>query len=321
MAALAYHSTSTTRSPAKQAAPAWTSASVPPYTRRMSPSKPSSKGPSQPPFPKATDRSEFAAALAELLDLVRHLSGPEGCPWDRAQTLRTLSPYAVEEAHEIADAIAEGDRPAIAEEVGDLLFLVTFLAVRLEQEGGPTPAAVARGNIAKMIARHPHVFDERKDLDAQGVLRQWEEGKRSEAGHESLLGKSPAGLPALLRAYRVQEKAASVGFDWSDVHGVIAKLREEVTEVEEAIGGEKDGKAKDGKVAEEIGDLLFAVVNLARFVKTDPEAHLRAATEKFRRRFDRVVAMLEAEGRSPETAGLPELDRLWEAAKGEERRS
>ena len=278
----------------------------------MSSSKPSS--------PKAPDRSDFAAAQAELLDLVRHLSGPDGCPWDREQTLRSLSPYAVEEAHEVADAIADEDRPAITEELGDLLFLVVFLAVRLEKEGGPAPAGVARGIIAKMIARHPHVFGERRDLDAQGVLRQWEAGKQSEMGHgrgpddaRSLLGKSPAGLPALLRAYRVQEKAASVGFDWSDVDGVLAKLREEVTEVEEAIQG-----GKDAKVAEEIGDLLFAIVNLARFVKTDPEAHLRAATEKFRRRFDRVTAMLAAEGRSPETAGLPELDRLWEAAKREE---
>lgn len=287
--------------------------------------------PSEPSSPKAPDRSDFAAAQAKLLDLVGHLSGPEGCPWDREQTLRTLSPYAVEEAHEIADAIAEGQKPAIAEEIGDLLFLVVFLAVRLEREGGPTPTAVARGIIAKMIARHPHVFGERKDLDAQGVLRQWEAGKQSETGHESLLGKSPAGLPALLKAYRVQEKAASVGFDWSDVGGVLAKLREEVAEVEEAIQGGKDGTVKDGegkdgtvadgKVAEEIGDLLFAVVNLARFLKTDPEAHLRAATEKFRRRFDRVTAMLQAEGRSPETAGLPELDRLWEAAKREERES
>jgi len=229
--------------------------------------------------------------------------------------LRTLSPYAVEEAHEIADAIADGDRSAVAEELGDLLFLVTFLAVRLEQEGGPAPAAIARANIAKMIARHPHVFGDRRKLDAQRVLRQWEEGKRGEAGHESLLGKSPAGLPALLRAYRVQEKAASVGFDWDNVKGVVAKLREELAEVEDAI---KAGR--DGKVREEIGDLLFAVVNLARFLKTDPEAHLRAATEKFRNRFDRVTAMLKAEGRSPESAGLPELDRLWEAAKKEERK-
>ena len=287
--------------------------------------------PSKPKYPKASGREDFAAAQADLLDLVRHLSGPDGCPWDREQTLRTLSPYAVEEAHEIADAIAAGDRPAVAEELGDLLFLVVFLAVRLEQEGGPDPAAIARGNIAKMIARHPHVFDERKDLDAQGVLRQWEEGKRSEtgrtgeagragqegeAGHESLLGKSPRGLPALLRAYRVQEKAASVGFDWADVGGVLAKLREEVAEVEEAIH-----EGRDGKVAEEIGDLLFAVVNLARFVKTDPEAHLRAATEKFRNRFDRVTAILKAEGRAPESAGLPELDRLWEAVKREEKKA
>ena len=120
------------------------------------------------PRPTAT---RFAAAAASLLDLVRHLSGPSGCPWDREQTLRTLSPYLVEEAHEIADAVAEGDRAATSEELGDLLFLAFFLAVRHEQEGGASPAAVFRGNIAKMIARHPHVFEAPKDLDAQGVLR------------------------------------------------------------------------------------------------------------------------------------------------------
>jgi MazG family protein len=273
--------------------------------------------PARPPVPEAPDRTDFAAAAGELLDLVRHLSGPDGCPWDREQTTRTLSPYLVEEAHEIADEIAADDRRSAAEELGDLLFLVTFVAVRLEQEGGPSPSAVARGNIAKMIARHPHVFGDaaaRKDLDAQGVLRQWEEGKRREAGHESLLGKSPMGLPALLQAYRVQEKAASVGFDWEDVRGVFAKLREELAEVEEAIDARREAD-----VAEEVGDLLFAVVNLARFVKADPEARLRAAVAKFRRRFDRVSEMLRAEGRSPEEAGLPELDRLWEAAKAEER--
>jgi len=264
--------------------------------------------------PRSPDREAFAEAAGALLDLVRHLSGPDGCPWDREQTTGSLSPYIVEEAHEIADAIAAGDRASLTEELGDLLFLVTFLAVRHEQEGGASPATIARGNITKMIARHPHVFGERRELDAKGVLRQWETGKQREAGHASLLGKSPAGLPALLQAYRAQEKAASVGFDWDNVEGVLAKLREEVVEVEAALH-EKRADA----VREEIGDLLFAAVNLARFVKADPEAQLRAATMKFRRRFDRVAEMLRAGGRSPEEAGLPELDRLWEAAKREER--
>jgi len=265
--------------------------------------------------PPAPDRNEFGASAAALLDLVRHLSGPDGCPWDREQTTRTLSPYVVEEAHEIADAIAAEDARSAAEEIGDLLFLVTFLAVRLEREHGPSPSSIARANVAKMIARHPHVFGERKDLDAQGVLRQWEAGKQREAGHASILGKSPAGLPALLRAYRVQEKAASVGFDWPDVAGVLAKIREEVDETESALA-----KQDAAHVAEEIGDLLFAVVNLARFVKTDPEAHLRAAIEKFRRRFDRMVEGLNREGTSPERATLDEMDRLWEEAKREERK-
>jgi len=262
----------------------------------------------------APDREEFARAAAELLDLVRHLSGPDGCPWDREQSSKTLSPYLVEEAHEIGEAIARGDRPAEREELGDLFFLVVFLAVTLEREEGTKPVDLVRGIIAKMIARHPHVFGERRDLDSQGVLRQWEEGKRREAGRESLLGTSPERLPALLKAYRAQEKAASVGFDWESVDGVLAKLREEVGEVEHAI------RSGDGdRVAEEIGDLLFAAVNLARFVKRDPEAHLSAAVEKFRRRFDRVVELLRERGSSPVEAGLPELDRLWEAVKREER--
>ena len=266
--------------------------------------------------PPAPDRDEFAVAAAALLDLVRHLSGPDGCPWDKEQTTRTLSPYLVEEAHEIADAIAADDARSAAEEIGDLLFLVTFLAVRLEAEQGSSPSSIARANIAKMIARHPHVFGDRKDLDAQGVLRQWEAGKQKEAGHASILGKSPAGLPALLRAYRIQEKAAAVGFDWPDVTGVLAKIREEVDETEAAL------ESRDPAcVAEEIGDLLFAVVNLARFVKTDPEAHLRAATDKFRRRFDRMVEGLDKEGTSPGKATLAEMDRLWEEAKREERKS
>ena len=276
------------------------------YTAAVAPTGPTSKS--------APDRAEFAAATAELLDLVRHLSGPEGCPWDREQTSRTLSPYLVEEAHEIGEAIARGDAVHAREEVGDLFFLVAFLAVALEREGGTTPAKVVRGNIAKMIARHPHVFGDRREMDTQGVLRQWEERKRSEAGHETLLGKSPPTLPALLQAYRVQEKAASVGFDWEGIEGVLAKLKEEILEVEGAIL-----EADPGRISEELGDLLFAVVNLARFVKSDPEAHLRAATGKFRRRFDRVVEMLREQGRSPQEAGLPELDRLWEAAKREER--
>jgi len=264
--------------------------------------------------PPAPDREEFARAAAELLDLVRHLSGPDGCPWDREQTSRSLSPYLVEEAHEIGEAIAREDREAVREELGDLLFLVVFLGVTFEREDGTKLRELVRGIIGKMIARHPHVFGERRDLDARGVLRQWEEGKRREAGHRSLLGRSPERLPALLQAYRVQEKAASVGFDWENVEGVIAKLREETDEAERAIrSGQKE------RVAEEIGDLLFAAVNLARFLKTDPEAHLHMAVGKFRKRFDRMVELLHDEKKSPSEAGPAELDRLWEAVKREER--
>jgi tetrapyrrole methylase family protein/MazG family protein len=271
--------------------------------------------------PPAADRDDFAAAAAALLDLVRHLAGENGCPWDREQNPRTLTPYLVEEAHEIGEAVASRDRSAADEELGDLFYLSCFLAIALEREGGAAPAAVLRGNIAKMVARHPHVFGEggsgegaETGLDAQGVLRRWEERKRRESSDDSILGKRPEGLPALLQAYRIQEKAASVGFDWEHAQGVVEKIREELAEVER----EMDRGAPE-RTEEEIGDLLFAVVNLSRFLRIDPEARLRIATEKFRGRFDRVAAMLRSEGRSVAEAGLPELDRLWEAAKKEER--
>ncbi|MGE5177514.1 MAG: nucleoside triphosphate pyrophosphohydrolase [Bacteroidota bacterium] len=268
-----------------------------------------------PPSPPAPDRSDFAAAAAEMLDLVRHLAGEDGCPWDREQNPRTLTPYVVEEAHEVGEAVAGGDRDGADEELGDLFYLACFLAVALEREGGAAPAAVVRRNVAKMIGRHPHVFGEAAaEKDAQGVLRRWEERKRKESQDTSILGKRPEGLPALLQAYRIQEKAASVGFDWEHAQGVVEKIREELAEVER----EMDVAAPE-RISEEIGDLLFAVVNLARFLRIDPEARLRIATEKFRGRFDRVASMLRERGGSVEEAGLPELDRLWEAAKREER--
>lgn len=275
----------------------------------------SQPSPPNPPSPPAPDRAEFAASAAELLDLVRHLAGENGCPWDREQNPRTLTPYVVEEAHEIGEAVAGGDADGATEELGDLFYLACFLAVALEREGGAEPAAVVRRNVAKMIGRHPHVFGKAAaETDAQGVLRRWEERKRKESQDDSILGKRPEGLPALLQAYRIQEKAASVGFDWEHAHGVVEKIREELAEVVR----EMDVAAPE-RIAEEIGDLLFAVVNLARFLRIDPEARLRIATEKFRGRFDRVAAMLRERGRSVEEAGLPELDRLWEAAKQEER--
>jgi MazG family protein len=251
--------------------------------------------------------------LTRLVAIVDRLR--DGCPWDREQTLATLSTYLLEETHEVLEAIEREDAAGLRSELGDLLFQIFFLSRLAAERGWFSLEQVAAGIESKMIARHPHVFEAPRELDSQGVLRQWEERKRREGGeHASLLGKSPKALPALLQAYRVQEKAASVGFDWERVGDVVAKLKEEVGEAEEAIAA-----GHEEAVAEEIGDLLFAVVNLARFVKTDPEARLRAATTKFRRRFDRVAEMLRAQGREVDEAGLPELDRLWDAVKREER--
>lgn len=253
-----------------------------------------------------------ARAFAGLVAVCRRLRGPDGCPWDREQTLETMTPYLTEEAVESAEAIASGDRDDVAEELGDLAFLSIFCLELLAERGGPGLAEAFERAAEKLVRRHPHVYGTATVGDGEAAYRQWQEIKKAEkgGGDRSLLGEIPKGLPALVAAYRVQEKAGAVGFDWPDVAGPLAKLREETAEIERELGGDTTPA-----LAREIGDLLFSAVNLSRHVGVDPERELRAATHRFRDRFRHIERRLAAEGRAPSQVPLAELDALWEEAK------
>ena len=260
-----------------------------------------------------------AKAYADLLAVCRRLRAPDGCPWDREQTLTTMTPYITEEAVETAEAIGSGDADHMAEELGDLGFLVMFCLDLLRDEHGIEPADALERAANKLIRRHPHVYGTAEIRDGDAAYRQWQEIKRAEkgpgdkatAGHfESLLGDQPKGLPALVAAYRIQEKAGAVGFDWPQATGALAKVREEIGEIESAMTGDTTPE-----LAREVGDLLFAAVNLARHLRVDPERELRAALGRFRERFHHIEQRLAERGATPSQASLEEMDALWEEAK------
>lgn len=254
------------------------------------------------------------AELADLVALVARLRAPDGCPWDREQGLANLRAYLVEEAHELAAAIDGGDWEEIAEELGDLLFQAAFVARLGEEAGALSAAAVVAAVHAKLVARHPHVFGGEQLADAGEVVRAWERRKAAERPAGLLAGVPPS-LPALLAAYRMTQKAAGVGFDWPDAAGVLAKLREELGELEAELAA----GAPAARVGEELGDLLFAAANLARHLGHDPECALAGANAKFRRRFAAVEAALAGRGIAAADAGLELMDALWEEAKRTER--
>ncbi len=252
--------------------------------------------------------------IGKLTALVARLRAPDGCPWDREQTIDDLRAYLLEEAHEVAAAISSGDRSELAAELGDLLFQIVFLSHLGAEEGAFGLADVIDAVHAKMIDRHPHVFGSLELTDAAAVRQSWERRKAARKPAErSLLAGVPTSLPALVAAYRMTQKAAGVGFDWPDVDGVLAKVREELGELEEAREQGEDA------VAEELGDMLFAVANLARHLGTDPEAALADGNSKFRRRFAAIEDALAAEGRNLAETTLEKMDALWEAAKKEEK--
>ena len=248
-----------------------------------------------------------------------------GCPWDVAQTFATIAPYTVEEAFEVADAIARQDMPALKDELGDLLLQVVFHARMAEEAGLFAFNDVVEAISAKMIRRHPHVFGDAHVADAAAQTVSWENIKAAEraaagdkAAPPSVLDGIPAGMPAMKQAEKLQKRAARVGFDWTAAKDVLGKVREELEEVAEEFNRAGPNEAR---LTDEIGDLLFACVNLARKANIDPGMALRGTNLKFDRRFRRVEALLAAEGRTPGEATLDEMEKLWVRAKGEERKT
>jgi ATP diphosphatase len=262
--------------------------------------------------------------ISRLLDIMAALRTPgTGCPWDLEQNFATIAPYTIEEAYEVADAIARGDLDDLRDELGDLLLQVVFHARMAEEQDAFAFGDVVETISRKMIRRHPHVFaDKNGRLTPSDVKGAWERIKAEEkadraarrpsdqASHKSLLSGVKAGQPALSRAMGLQRKASTVGFDWNDPRAVLRKIREEADEIEAAL--DRDDK---GALAEETGDLLFALVNLARHVGVDPDLALRTTNAKFERRFGYIEHSLASRGRSLESASLEEMDALWEEAK------
>ncbi len=259
------------------------------------------------------------AEIARLLEIMRRLRDPAtGCPWDIAQDFASIAPYTIEEAHEVADAIARAAWDELPGELGDLLLQTVYHAQMAAERGLFDFSAVVRAIADKMVARHPHVFGaEGPGKTAAQQTRDWEAMKAAEraaAGPRGTLDGVALGLPALTRAVKLQKRAARVGFDWPETGPVADKIAEEARELAEARVG-----LGPVEVAEEFGDLLFAMANLARHLGVDPEAALRAANEKFTRRFNSVEEHLATEGRRPEAASLAEMEALWQAAKAQER--
>ncbi len=253
-----------------------------------------------------------------LLAVMAKLRGPDGCPWDREQTRTSLKPFLIEEAYEVLEAIEAGDAGGLEEELGDLLFQVVFHARLSEETGEFAMADLLRRLIDKMVSRHPHVFGDTPLSTSKEVLVQWEALKQREAAahgrRRSVIDGVPRSLPSLLRAQRLQAKAARANFDWPDARAAWAKVEEEIREAGDAIAS---GEAEH--IQEELGDALFSLVNVARLSSIDAEEALQGAIEKFRRRFSEMEASLTARGQSVGSVPQDELERAWEAAKAQER--
>jgi ATP diphosphatase len=258
--------------------------------------------------------------IGRLVEIMAALRTPEtGCPWDLAQNFSTIAPYTLEEAYEVADAIARGDLVDLKEELGDLLLQVVFHARMAQEQGAFDFGDVVQAISEKLIRRHPHVFGDEHSPNAKAVEGLWERIKAEEKAargksdeHAGALAGVPVALPALTRALKLQQKASKVGFDWNDPRAVLHKIREEADEIEAALEGDQTGAAA------EVGDLLFAAVNLARHLRADPEAVLGGTNDKFARRFAAIERALSAKGKKPEQSTLAEMDALWDDAKRQE---
>lgn len=275
-----------------------------------SPTQPAHSRLSMPPSPPLVQGPD--APLQPFVDIIATLRAPHGCPWDRKQTHETLRPYLLEESYELVDAIESGNDAAIAEELGDVLLQVVLHAQVAADRGAFDIAEVIALVSDKMIRRHPHVFAGGTAEDADAVLKAWKELKRAEG--RGLLDGVPRSAPAVQRAQQIATRAGSVGFDWPSANEVIDKIKEETAEVEEAMASGSLDAMED-----ELGDLMFAVVNLGRKLGLDAEAALRRTNAKFERRFAGVLTKLAERGLQPEQSNLAEMDGLWEETKREER--
>jgi nucleoside triphosphate diphosphatase len=262
--------------------------------------------------------------IARLLDIMAALRTPKtGCPWDLEQSFSTIAPYTLEEAYEVADAIARGNLADLKEELGDLLLQVVFHARMAEEQRTFDFGDVVQAITEKLIRRHPHVFGDEQSNTPQAVEGLWERIKAEEKAargksdkHAGALAGVPVALPALTRALKLQQKAGKVGFDWNDPRAVLHKIREEADEIEMALNASETAASE---AAAEVGDLLFAAVNLARHLRADPEALLRQTNQKFERRFAAIEHALAAKGKAPQDTTLAEMDALWDEAKASER--
>jgi MazG family protein len=274
-------------------------------------------------MPRMADHAASAgASFQAFVELISRLRAPGGCPWDREQTHASLKPMTIEEAYEVLEAIDAGDDGELAGELGDLLLQVVFHAQIAAEGGRFTIADVIRHVSDKMVRRHPHVFADVTAGSAAEVLRNWEALKQAEreakgvgAASASMLDSVSAGLPAVLEAFQITTKAARVGFDWPQPEAFLGKIEEEMRELREAARP----PAQPRRVTEEVGDLLFAAVSLARVLGVDPESALKGANRKFRRRFGHIEERLREGGQKPADSTLAEMDALWEEAKAKER--
>ncbi|MCB1443882.1 MAG: nucleoside triphosphate pyrophosphohydrolase [Methyloceanibacter sp.] len=272
-------------------------------------------------IPSKTPKKTYT--LADLLAVMARLRDPEtGCPWDVKQSFGTIAPYTIEEAYEVADAIERGDMDGLKDELGDLLLQVVYHAQMASEEGAFSFDDVADAITRKMIRRHPHVFEDpsrRAEFLGSGLWERIKTEERAARGEPvdgtSILNDVPVAMPGLTRASKLQKRAADVGFDWSDVGLILGKVEEELDELKEAIA---ESQSKE-RIADEFGDVVFVMANVARHLGIDPEAALRGTSAKFIRRFQSIEAALATDGRSPEDSDLDEMDRLWNAAKEAEK--
>ena len=261
-------------------------------------------------------------SLGQIIALIRRLRGENGCPWDREQTPQSLAVYLIEEMYELIDAVASGDTQAVCEELGDVIFQILFLAELFSEGGSFDLNAVVGRNVEKMVRRHPHVFGEEKVASTAAIRDNWHAIKKEEKkmGRQerdaSLLDSIPASLPALMRSYRVSERAARTGFDWNDLAEVMGKVEEEWFEFKAAVQKIRDDGSR-AKAAVEFGDIIFTLSNVARFVGFHPETALTDAIQKFEQRFRHMEQDFHRQGTDIESASREEMDHAWEHAKAE----